>query len=104
MLNYRRFFDVDCLIAVRVELPDVFDATHRVLLDLNERGIVEGYRIDHPDGLADPEGYLERLRAALRPGTAIWVEKILEGDETAARTGPATAPPGTTPPRRSPTP
>ena len=82
VLNYRRFFDVDGLIAVRVELPDVFEATHRVLLDLNQRGIVEGYRIDHPDGLADPEGYLERLRAALRPGTAIWVEKILEKDET----------------------
>ena len=82
VLNYRRFFDVDALIAVRVEEPDVFEATHRVLLDLNHRGIVEGFRIDHPDGLADPEGYLERLRAALRPGTAIWVEKILEGDET----------------------
>ena len=87
VLNYRRFFDVDGLIAVRVELPDVFDATHRVLLDLNERGIVEGYRIDHPDGLADPEGYVDRLRAALRPGTAIWVEKILEGDETLPELG-----------------
>ena len=82
VLNYRRFFDVDGLIAVRVELPDVFDATHRVLLDLNHRGIVEGFRIDHPDGLADPAGYVERLRAAVRPGTAIWVEKILESDET----------------------
>jgi (1->4)-alpha-D-glucan 1-alpha-D-glucosylmutase len=82
VLNYRRFFDVDGLIAVRVELPDVFEATHRLLVDLNHRGIVEGYRIDHPDGLADPAGYLDRLRAALRPGTAIWVEKILEGDET----------------------
>jgi (1->4)-alpha-D-glucan 1-alpha-D-glucosylmutase len=81
-LNYRRFFDVDALIAVRVEEPDVFDATHRVLLDLNHRGIVEGFRIDHPDGLADPAGYVDRLRAALRPGTAIWVEKILEDDET----------------------
>jgi (1->4)-alpha-D-glucan 1-alpha-D-glucosylmutase len=82
VLNYRRFFDVDGLIAVRVELPDVFEATHRVLLDLNRRGIVEGLRIDHPDGLADPAGYVERLRAALRPGTALWVEKILESDET----------------------
>jgi (1->4)-alpha-D-glucan 1-alpha-D-glucosylmutase len=82
VLNYRRFFDVDGLIAVRVELEDVFEATHRVLLDLNERGIVEGYRIDHPDGLADPAAYVARLRAALRPGTAVWVEKILEGDET----------------------
>ncbi len=66
---------------MRVELPDVFEATHRLLVDLNHRGIVEGYRIDHPDGLADPAGYVDRLRAALRPGTAIWVEKILEGDE-----------------------
>ena len=80
-LNYRRFFDVDSLVAVRVEEPDVFEATHRVLLDLNHRGIVEGFRIDHPDGLADPEGYVERLRASVRRGTAIWVEKILEGDE-----------------------
>ena len=81
MLNYRRFFDVTGLIAVRVELPDVFEATHRLLLDLNHRGVIEGFRIDHPDGLADPEGYLERLRAAARPGTGIWVEKILEGHE-----------------------
>src|SRR5680860_220488 len=81
VLNYRRFFEVDELIAVRVELPDVFEATHRLLLDLNHRGVVDGLRIDHPDGLADPEGYLIRLRAATRPGTVIWVEKILEGDE-----------------------
>jgi len=81
VLNYRRFFDVDSLIAVRVEDPDVFEQTHRLLLDLNNRGVVEGFRIDHPDGLADPEGYLRRLREACRPGTAIWVEKILEGDE-----------------------
>ena len=81
VLNYRRFFDVDSLIAVRVEDPDVFEATHRVLLDLNHRGVVEGFRIDHPDGLADPEGYLRALRRATRVGTAIWVEKILEGDE-----------------------
>jgi (1->4)-alpha-D-glucan 1-alpha-D-glucosylmutase len=81
VLNYRRFFDIDGLIAVRVEEPDVFEATHRVLLDLNHRGVVEGFRIDHPDGLADPEGYLRSLRRATRVGTAIWVEKILEHDE-----------------------
>ncbi|MGZ8736151.1 MAG: malto-oligosyltrehalose synthase [Nocardioides sp.] len=81
LLNYRRFFDIDGLIAVRVEDPDVFEATHRVLLDLNRRGVVEGFRIDHPDGLADPEGYLRDLRASTRMGTAIWVEKILEGEE-----------------------
>ncbi len=82
VLNYRRFFDVDGLIAVRVEDPEVFEATHRTLLDLNQRGIVEGFRIDHPDGLADPEGYLRMLRRATRIGTAIWVEKILERGET----------------------
>ena len=81
VLNYRRFFDVDALIAVRVEANDVFDDTHRVLLELNARGLVEGFRIDHPDGLADPEAYLVRLRRSTRPGTAIWVEKILEGEE-----------------------
>lgn len=81
VLNYRRFFDVDSLIAVRVEEPDVFEATHRVLLELNHAGLVAGFRIDHPDGLADPTGYLEQLRAATVPGTLIWVEKILEGDE-----------------------
>ena len=81
MLNYRRFFEVDQLIAVRVELPDVFEATHRVLLALNHDGVIDGFRIDHPDGLADPEGYLTQLREATRPGTLIWVEKILEGSE-----------------------
>ena len=81
LLNYRRFFDVDTLVAIRVEEPDVFEETHALLLDLNHRGLVEGLRIDHPDGLADPAGYLDRLRSRVRPGTAIWVEKILEGDE-----------------------
>ena len=81
VLNYRRFFDIDGLVAVRVEDPEVFEATHRVLLDLNHRGVVEGFRIDHPDGLADPEGYLRSLRRATRVGTAIWVEKILEPSE-----------------------
>ena len=85
VLNYRRFFDVTELIAVRVELPDVFDATHGLLVDLNRRGVIEGFRIDHPDGLADPEGYLQRLREVTRPGTGIWVEKILEGEETLPR-------------------
>ncbi|QNN51463.1 malto-oligosyltrehalose synthase [Nocardioides mesophilus] len=82
VLNYRRFFDVDGLIAVRVEDPDVFEASHRTLLELNHRGVIEGFRIDHPDGLADPEGYLRMLRRASRIGTAIWVEKILEKGET----------------------
>ncbi len=80
VLAYRRFFDVDGLIGVRVEEPDVFDATHALLLDLHHRGVIDGFRIDHPDGLFDPEGYLDRLRAAT-DGAWVVVEKILEGDE-----------------------
>ncbi|NNG37876.1 malto-oligosyltrehalose synthase [Flexivirga sp. ID2601S] len=81
VLNYRRFFEVDGLIAVRVELPEVFDQTHRLLLQLHHRGLIDGFRIDHPDGLADPTAYLERLTAACAKGTPIWVEKILEPGE-----------------------
>ncbi|NHN55488.1 malto-oligosyltrehalose synthase [Calidifontibacter sp. DB0510] len=81
LLNYRRFFEVDGLIAVRVELPEVFDATHELLLELHHAGLIDGFRIDHPDGLADPAGYLARLRDACRKDTPVWVEKILEGDE-----------------------
>ncbi len=80
VLGYRRFFDVDSLIAVRVELDDVFDATHELLIELSTAGVVDGFRIDHPDGLADPEGYLDRLRDATDGGWVV-VEKILEGDE-----------------------
>src|SRR5690606_940714 len=57
-LNDRRFFDVDTLAAVRVEDPAVFEATHRTLLQLQGEGVIDGYRIDHPDGLSDPRGYL----------------------------------------------
>ena len=81
LLNYRRFFEVDGLIGVRVEESDVFAETHELLLDLHHRGVVDGFRIDHPDGLADPTGYLEQLRSELRPGAPVWVEKILEGSE-----------------------
>ena len=79
-LNYRRFFDVETLAAIRVEDPDVFDATHALVLDLIADGTIDGLRIDHPDGLADPAGYLSRLRE--RSGGAwVVVEKILQGDE-----------------------
>jgi (1->4)-alpha-D-glucan 1-alpha-D-glucosylmutase len=84
VLNYRRFFDIDGLVAVRVEEPDVFDATHRVLLDLHARGVVDGFRIDHPDGLADPRQYLHRLREATG-GAWVVVEKILEPGEVLPR-------------------
>ena len=79
-LNYRRFFDVTSLVAVRVEDAEVFDATHRVLVDGVRSGSIDGLRIDHPDGLADPEGYLERLAQATGD-TWVVVEKILEGKE-----------------------
>ena len=87
-LNYRRFFDVDTLAALRVEDPDVFDATHRVLLDLMADGYVDGLRIDHPDGLADPRGYFERLHEATG-GAWVVAEKILEGEETLPPDWPA---------------
>ena len=79
-LNYRRFMDVTTLIGVRVEDSEVFDATHATILDLVRRGSVDGLRIDHPDGLADPGGYLRRLATAT---DSVWtvVEKILSDDE-----------------------
>lgn len=79
-LNFRRFFDVDTLVALRVEDPEVFSATHAVLLDQFHAGRIDGFRIDHPDGLADPRGYLRRLSEATG-GAWIAVEKILEGHE-----------------------
>ncbi|MPV37284.1 malto-oligosyltrehalose synthase [Georgenia subflava] len=79
-LNYRRFFDVGTLAAVRVEVPEVFDATHALLLELFDAGVIDAFRIDHPDGLADPRGYLRRLHEATG-GAWIVAEKILEGEE-----------------------
>jgi (1->4)-alpha-D-glucan 1-alpha-D-glucosylmutase len=73
---YRRFFTIDDLAGVRVEDPWVFEATHAKVFELIEDGLVQGLRIDHPDGLADPRGYLERL-----PRVPVWVEKILEPGE-----------------------
>ena len=73
---YRRFFTIDDLAGVRVEDPWVFEATHAKVFELIDDGLVQGLRIDHPDGLADPRGYLERL-----PRVPVWVEKILEPGE-----------------------
>ena len=80
-LNWRRFFNVSSLIGVRVEVPAVFDATHEVIVRLVAEGLVDGLRIDHPDGLADPRGYLARLASAT-DGAWVVVEKILETGET----------------------
>jgi (1->4)-alpha-D-glucan 1-alpha-D-glucosylmutase len=79
-INYRRFFDISDLIGLRVEQAAVFDATHRLILRWVEDGKVSGLRVDHVDGLRDPTGYLETLRA--RAGGYIVVEKILCGEET----------------------
>ncbi|HEX4519103.1 MAG TPA: malto-oligosyltrehalose synthase [Gaiellaceae bacterium] len=75
----RRFFDVDELAGVRVEDPEVFATTHELILGLVRDGLVDGLRVDHIDGLADPRGYLERLRGA--GVERVWVEKILESGE-----------------------
>jgi (1->4)-alpha-D-glucan 1-alpha-D-glucosylmutase len=91
-INYRRFFDVNELAAIRVELPKVFDAIHRLLLDLVSTGAVTGLRIDHPDGLYLPGEYFEKLQqrcakalgiALPKDGRAIYMvaEKILTGPE-----------------------
>ncbi|MDG2526083.1 malto-oligosyltrehalose synthase [Stenotrophomonas sp. HITSZ_GD] len=92
MINYRRFFDITSLAGLRVELPAVFDAVHALPLRLVAEGHVDGVRIDHIDGLADPAGYLRKLRArldqagrrrGLAPGAlALYVEKILAPGET----------------------
>ena len=79
-LDYRRFFDVHTLAGLRTEDPRVFADTHALVLDFVRRGVLDGLRIDHPDGLRDPEQYFERLRAAA-PEAWIVVEKILEPGE-----------------------
>jgi (1->4)-alpha-D-glucan 1-alpha-D-glucosylmutase len=91
-INYRRFFDVNDLAAIRMELPEVFDATHKLLIDLVRRGAVTGLRIDHPDGLYLPQEYFEKLQRRCakalaiplpKDGRAIYMiaEKILTSDE-----------------------
>ncbi len=77
--RHRRFFDIDELAAVRQEDPEVFQATHSLLLGLVREGLVDGLRVDHPDGLADPAGYLQRLRD--EGVQRVWVEKILDPGE-----------------------
>ncbi|MGY2066626.1 malto-oligosyltrehalose synthase [Blastococcus sp. SYSU DS0619] len=79
-LNYRRFFAINTLAGLRVEDPAVFDATHELVLRFVRDGAVDGLRIDHPDGLADPKGYLDRLAEASENRWTV-VEKILEPGE-----------------------
>ena len=86
-INWRRFFDVNELAGLRVERPRVFEATHQKIFDLIRDGLVDGLRIDHVDGLADPRGYCRKLRRrvdALAPDrhVPIYVEKILGAEES----------------------
>ena len=87
-INYRRFFDVNDLVGVRVEDEEVFRETHALTLELVAAGLIDGIRVDHIDGLADPREYLERLRAAVGEDISIFVEKILSFGESLPRDWP----------------
>jgi (1->4)-alpha-D-glucan 1-alpha-D-glucosylmutase len=97
-INYRRFFDVNDLAAIRQEEPEVFEATHALVVDLVRSGAVNGLRIDHPDGLYLPREYFEKLQkrcadalgVAPADGRSVYmlVEKILTGDEPLPRDWP----------------
>ncbi len=78
-ITHRRFFSITGLIGMRVEDDAVFDDMHALIADLAKAGTIDGLRVDHVDGLADPAAYLARLRE--RTGLPVWVEKILTGDE-----------------------
>jgi (1->4)-alpha-D-glucan 1-alpha-D-glucosylmutase len=86
-VNYRRFFDINDLVSLRQEDPQVFAQTHELVLRWVREGLVDGLRIDHLDGLRDPLGYLQRLRESLSQspsgsrGCLVFIEKILAGDE-----------------------
>jgi (1->4)-alpha-D-glucan 1-alpha-D-glucosylmutase len=98
-INYRRFFDVNDLAAIRMELPEVFAATHKLIVDLVRAGAVTGLRIDHPDGLYLPQQYFEKLQRRCakalglplpKDGRAIYmiVEKILTSGESLPKEWP----------------
>ncbi len=84
--NYRRFFDIDGLVGVRVEREAVFARTHRLVSELAATGQISAVRVDHVDGLREPAAYLRRLQSAT--GLPIVVEKILTGDERLRRIWP----------------
>ena len=86
-LNYRRFFDINALGGLRTEDRAVFDDVHARVRPLIDEGLVDGVRVDHPDGLADPTGYLERLRRTVGPAWIV-TEKILVDDERLPRDWP----------------
>jgi (1->4)-alpha-D-glucan 1-alpha-D-glucosylmutase len=98
-INYRRFFDINDLAALRMEREGVFTATHGLILELIAQGKVNGLRIDHPDGLYDPARYFRRLHASIHQseaatqpaaesGNYIVIEKVLMNDERLRRDWP----------------
>jgi len=86
-INYRRFFDINQLAGLRMERPEVFEATHRRLIELIHSGNVTGLRLDHPDGLYDPATYFESLRTHAGPIYVV-VEKILSAGESLRKAWP----------------
>ncbi|MEO7208749.1 MAG: malto-oligosyltrehalose synthase [Steroidobacteraceae bacterium] len=78
--NYRRFFDIDSLVGIRAERPEVAAATHARIERMIAQDEIDGVRVDHPDGLREPLQYFERLRRML-PDGRVYIEKILENDE-----------------------
>jgi (1->4)-alpha-D-glucan 1-alpha-D-glucosylmutase len=96
-INWRRFFDVNSLAGMRVEQPEVFEAGHALIFRLYAEGLIDGVRVDHVDGLADPRGYCRKLRRRLeaeahkrpaalpREPAIVWVEKILAHGERLPR-------------------
>ena len=81
-INWRRFFDINELVCLRMDEPAAFEAVHALPLRLHAEGIADGLRIDHVDGLTDPAAYCRALRARLRPGAYLVVEKILLAGES----------------------
>ncbi|MGW8814212.1 malto-oligosyltrehalose synthase [Gordonia terrae] len=81
LIGYRRFFTVNELAGLRQEDPEVYDATHQWLRELLDADLIDGVRVDHPDGLWDPQDYLRRLRADVGDDRLLYIEKILAPDE-----------------------
>ena len=83
-IGYRRFFNINSLVGLRMEDEQVFSDSHRLVINLAKEGLIQGFRVDHPDGLFDPTGYFARLRKTC-PEALIYAEKILESDEKLCR-------------------
>ena len=83
-INYRRFFDINELAALRMDRPEVFEATHKLILELAASGAIDGLRIDHPDGLADPAGYFLRLQQRYAECAGLALPQTFDGARPAA--------------------